>query len=135
MSVESQRRLIGGVREAVSRAKSGNRRGKPRRQSFEEVIEKLEREASAVQACVALALQLAGTDKLLPPEPLVPEPPPVGIGTATMHVTEPPSPRARPPLPERPRWTKDIRPGPHDVLTWEEAMQVPWYDPLAEGEG
>ena len=131
MSVESQRRLIGGVREAVSRAKSGNRRGKPRRLSFEEVIEKLEREAPAVQACVALALELAGTDKLLPPEP---EP---FVAKATIVKPKEPAlpPRAGSPRAPSPRWTKDIRPGPHDVLTWEEAMQVPWYDPFAEPDG
>ena len=131
MSVESQRRLIGGVWQVLSHAKSGNRRGKPRRLSFKEAIEKLEREATAVQAVVALALQLAGTDKLLPPEPE----PPVGDASPIL----PPQqavipPRAAPPRPQPPRWTKEIRPGPHDLLTWEEAMQVPWYDPLAEGE-
>ena len=130
MSVESHRRLIGRVRQAVSQAKSGNRRGRPRRQSFEKVIEKLEREATAVQAIVALALDLAGTDKLPPPEP---EP---LTAEATIVKPEEPAlpPRAEPPRAPSPRWTKDIRPGPHDLLTWEEAMQVPWYDPFAEGE-
>ncbi len=27
-----------------------------------------------------------------------------------------------------PRWTKTVRPGPFDLLTWEEAMQVPWIE-------
>ena len=131
MSVESQRRLIGGVLQAVGQAKSGNRRGKPRRQSFKEAIEQLEREAPAVQACVALALELAGTDKLLPPEPE----PLVGDASPILPPQQAVTPpRAPPPRAQPPRWTKDIRPGPHDVLTWEEAMQVPWYDPLAEGE-
>jgi hypothetical protein len=56
-----------------------------------------------------------------------------------VHVAPPSQPPARPPPPPprapKPRWTKDIRPGPHDVLTWEEAMQVPWFDPLAEDDG
>jgi hypothetical protein len=26
------------------------------------------------------------------------------------------------------KWTKTHRPGPFDVLTWEEAMQVPWIE-------
>ena len=133
MSVESQRRLIGGLRQAVGQAKSGNRRGKasgkPRRQSFKEAIEQLEREAPAVQAIVALALELAGTDKLLPPEP---EP---LASDVTMVAPEVPVPPPRPRRPTEGRvWTKDVRPGPHDLLTWEEAMQVPWIDPFAEGE-
>ena len=129
MSVESQRRLIGGVLQAVSQAKSGNRRGKPRRLSFKEAIEKLEREATAVQACVALALELAGTDKLLPPEP---EP---LASDVTMMAPDVPVPPPRLPRPKEGRvWTKDVRPGPHDVLTWEEAMRVPWFDPFAEPE-
>jgi hypothetical protein len=39
-----------------------------------------------------------------------------------------------PPRPPKPRWTKDNRPGPHDVLSWEEAMQVPWVDSSAEDD-
>ncbi len=46
-----------------------------------------------------------------------------------------PAPPPRPPPPPKPRWTKDIRPGPHDVLTWEEVLQVPWVDSLAEEDG
>ncbi len=37
----------------------------------------------------------------------------------------PPLPRAKPVS----RWINGERPGPQDVLTWEEAMQVPWIDP------
>jgi hypothetical protein len=25
-------------------------------------------------------------------------------------------------------WSKKVRPGPNDVLTWEEAMRVPWIE-------
>jgi hypothetical protein len=48
-----------------------------------------------------------------------------------VHVAPPSQP---PPRPPEPRWTKDNRPGPHDVLSWEEAMQVPWVDSSAEDE-
>ncbi len=48
---------------------------------------------------------------------------------------EPARPPPPPPPPPRPRWTKDIRPGPHDVLTWEEVLQVPWVDSMAEDDG
>jgi len=30
------------------------------------------------------------------------------------------------PPPSRPVWGPDNRPGPHDVLTWEEVMRLPW---------
>jgi hypothetical protein len=61
-----------------------------------------------------------------------------GVHVAPPAPLPPPSqppPRPPPPPPPKPRWTKDIRPGPHDVLTWEEAMQVPWFDPLKEDDG
>lgn len=32
------------------------------------------------------------------------------------------------------RWTKTHRPGPHDVLTWQEALSVPWIDGMEEDE-
>jgi len=54
-----------------------------------------------------------------------------------VRVAAPPSqppPRPPPPAAPKPRWTKDIRPGPHDVLNWEEAMQVPWVDSMAEDD-
>jgi hypothetical protein len=47
----------------------------------------------------------------------------------------PPSPPPRSPLPPKPRWTKDIRPGPHDVLTWDEVLQVPWVNEMEEDDG
>ncbi len=37
-------------------------------------------------------------------------------------------PACPPPPPAKSRWTKDVRPGPHDVLTSEEAIQVPWLE-------
>ena len=32
------------------------------------------------------------------------------------------------PLPGRPVWGPDNRPGVHDVLTWEEVMRLPWIE-------
>ncbi len=98
----------------------------PPRNEWMEALYENARVEDAVRAMVAFALHLAGTDKL-------PSLVPTGGGNAPLHVSDPP-PR-QPPLGQKPRWTKDNRPGPHDVLTWEEAMQVPWYDPLAEEEG
>jgi hypothetical protein len=122
VSVESHRRLIGGLRQSVDKAS-----GKTDGWNLKEAILEGERRAQAVRTFVTFALQLAGTDKL--PPPLVA---PVGLGNAPLHVPEPP-PRVRRPAESR-VWTKDVRPGPHDVLTWEEAMQVPWFDPFAETE-
>jgi hypothetical protein len=104
----------------------GRKNAPPVRNVWMEAVHENARRDNAVRALVALALQLAGTDKL-------PLRAPVGGGNAPTHVPAPPPPRV--PRPTEGRvWTKDIRPGPHDVLTWEEAMQVPWYDPFAEGE-
>jgi hypothetical protein len=77
-----------------------------------------ERRRRATLALVAFAQELAGVE----PSAATPEP----------ARDEPSAPRvdpvAAPPPPSRPRWSRDRRPGPHDVLTWEEAMQVPWMD-------
>lgn len=102
-------------------------RDAPKKESeWIQVLRAREREEDAVRALVAFAQHLAGTDKL-------PSRAPRGGGNAPLHVSEPPPPRVRRPTEGR-VWTKDIRPGPHDVLTWEEAIRVPWYDPLAETE-
>jgi hypothetical protein len=136
VSVESQGRLLRGVWRAVGRTGEKTKpnmfaKGFP--QNLTAAFAQLDREVPAMRTLVAFALELAGTDKLLPPEPPPPPPvTPVGLGNAPMHVPEPP-PRLRRPTQDR-VWTKDIRPGPHDVLTWEEAMRVPWFDPLAETE-
>ena len=137
MSLESQGRLLRGVRRAVGQAREKTRdnvfaKGFPR--SVKAAFEQLDREVPAMRTLVAFALELAGTDKLPPPSAPLPLPPvaPAGLGNAPQHVPEP-LPRVRRPTEGR-VWTKDIRPGPHDVLTWEEAMRVPWYDPFAEPE-
>jgi hypothetical protein len=74
---------------------------------------------------VAFALDLAGTSKM----PMVrPAPRP-----------EPPEETARPNPPVRPRarsneriWSTTVRPGPHDLLSWDEVMKVPWIDGIAD---
>ena len=53
---------------------------------------------------------------------------------ARLEGCEPARPPPSPSRPPKPRWTKDNRPGPHDVLSWEEAMQVPWVDSSAEDD-
>jgi hypothetical protein len=103
----------------------GRKNAPPARNEWMEAVYENARRDDAVRALVAFALHLAGTDKL-------PSRVPVGGGNAPLHIPEPP-PRLRRPTEGR-AWTKDIRPGPHDVLTWEEAMRVPWVDPFAEAE-
>ncbi len=82
-------------------------------------------EQNAVHAMVELALELAGTRKPRPPVP-------AGGGNAPMYVPEPSPPPSLRRLPQGRVWTKDVRPGPHDVLTWEEAMRVPWLNGATE---
>jgi hypothetical protein len=116
VSIESHGRLLAGARQAVDKL-----RGKREGWSLKEAL----LEAEAVQALVDFALELAGTEK--PPPPVF-----VGGGNAPLHIPEPP-PRLRPPTQGR-VWSKDVRPGPHDVLTWEEAMRVPWLNGVTEYE-
>jgi hypothetical protein len=73
----------------------------------------------AVLALVAYAQELAGVEPpAAAPEPLRDEPPAPCA-----------DPVAAPPPPSRaPVWGGDRRPGPHDVLTWEEVMRVPWVE-------
>ena len=97
-----------------------------RKDDWIEVADAAEKEYQAVRAIVAFALALAGTDKLPPPPPTW-----LAGNSTTILVPDPP---VLPPCAQPPRWTKEVRPGPHDVLTWEEAMQVPWFDPFAETE-
>jgi hypothetical protein len=60
-------------------------------------------------------------------------------GEKTPQARPAPTPAAQPspkqPSSEQPSrsggrrvWTKDVRPGPHDILTWEEILDIPWID-------
>ena len=94
-------------------------RDAPRAPSWIDELREIDRQDRAVRAITKFAQELAG---------FPPPPPPVQI--ETFRIEAPPAPP--PPPPPAQRWTKDVRPGPQDVLTWEEAMSVPWYDALAE---
>jgi hypothetical protein len=83
----------------------------------------LARERKAMLALAQFAVDLAGLP-LPPPPPIAPD-----------AVAATPAPRVPPGAPQRRKWTMDIRPGRHDVLTWEEAMQVPWNDGRASDPG
>ncbi len=45
----------------------------------------------------------------------------------------PPELRADGPTGER-QWSTTVRPGPHDILTWQEALRVPWVEGSADDE-
>ena len=124
MSLDSNGRFLREAKRRLGRSAGGY-------ESLKTILLRMkEDEKQAVSALVAFALRLAGTDRLplrVPP----PAPRAASVVAAPQPPTRPPSP---PPAP-KPRWTKDIRPGPHDLLTWEEAMQVPWFDPFKEPEG
>ena len=83
-------------------------------------VAEITREKEAAVAIARFAVNLAG----MPLPPLPPSPP-----LAPDAVVATPVPR----VPQGRKWTKDIRPGRHDILTWEEAMQVPWIDGTASG--
>lgn len=107
MRIESHARRIGRV----------ERRDAPKAPSWMEELYAMDREERAVRAVTKFAQELAG---------FPPPPPPVQVETFRIEALPPP-----PPV-HRPRWTKDIRPGPHDVLTWDEVLQVPWMEEMNE---
>ncbi len=74
----------------------------------------------AVRVITGFARMLAGTDKKQ------------AASTASSLVDNAPeiAPRmehASPPS-SRPVWSETLRPGPHDILTWDEVRQVPWIE-------
>jgi hypothetical protein len=93
-------------RRAIEKLEVASGRSRP--PPWIEALRAMEREYKAARIFTAFARALAGTDKMQmqvrdeTPPPAVPSAPP---------------PRSAP-----------TRPGPHDVLTWEEAMRIPWLD-------
>lgn len=82
-------------------------------------IEREHRRRRAALALVAVAQALTGTDET--PEPVHEEPSPPRADPFGA-----PSPRSRARV-----WGGNNRPGPHDVLTWQEVMRIPWLDDSA----
>ena len=85
-----------------------------------------DRETRAALALAEVAQILAGTEKIKAARFAASS---VGSTTEAAPGVDHPPPRNR-----RPVWSKTVRPGPHDVLTWDEAMQVPWIEGSAEAE-
>ena len=84
-------------------------------------VHRLDRERCAALALAQFAQALAGTEK--PPPVRDDTPPPVEL------LAGPPAELSAPPPRRGPRvWDKNNRPGPHDVLTWDEVLRIPWLD-------
>ncbi|MBS0518305.1 MAG: hypothetical protein JSR90_06405 [Proteobacteria bacterium] len=78
------------------------------------------RELTAALALAAFAQALAGSDRAARAD---------DAGATSMPEAARPATVVTAPLrAPASRWTTSFRPGPHDVLTWEEAMRVPWID-------
>ncbi len=80
----------------------------------------LKKKEDAVLAIVAWAKELAGGPRDWR-----------ATAAATGSTAAVAAERVMPPPIEQPpkaRWTKTRRPGPFDVLTWDEIMQVPWIE-------
>lgn len=84
------------------------------------------REQHAAVLMAEFARALAGTDKAAVAPPVSPS-----SDDATALVPQSASSQSRN---NQRIWTDVIRPGPHDVLTWEEAMRVPWIEGDSEVE-
>lgn len=80
------------------------------RRSFSQVVEEADYPYRLAVSIAGFARALAGTDKP-PPEP------------APAVIVETPPPPAVQPRPKR-----IPRPGPHDVLTWDQVLKIPWID-------
>ena len=94
------------------------------RNPYVEAVYETDRLFRAVEGITGFARMLAGTDKR---QVASVAPSPVDSAAETTSRVDHAPPRSH-----RPIWSETVRPGPHDVLTWEEAMQVPWIDESAE---
>jgi hypothetical protein len=86
---------------------------------WREAMFRREQEKLAAIAVIEFARALAGTDKVA-----------VRVASSSYDETAEPASRASNALPQDGggRWRSGRRPGPHDVLTWDEVMQLDWHD-------
>lgn len=113
----------------MSRAGNGRRLGRLEQSeggetslgAWMETVEEMAREQQAALILAKFAQELAGTEERR-----------AALHAASRReaVTETAVPVGPPRLPQSHGrvWSDVVRPGPHDVLTWEEAMRVPWLD-------
>lgn len=99
-----------------------------RRGGFAEAVAEADRLHRALTGITKFVRVLAGTYE----EPA----PNLGNYTGEKPARPHPEPRLEPssPVPIGRVWTKDIRPDPREVLTWQEVQRIPWVDELAERE-
>jgi hypothetical protein len=80
----------------------------------------------SVEGITGFARMLAGTDKRPAPSPAPTSADnEMKIESRVHHV---------PARTHRPVWSEVVRPSSHDVLTWDEAMRVPWIEGNAEAQ-
>jgi hypothetical protein len=108
---------LAGQRRRLQRLEKASGSKEP---TLEQLVRQVDREDEAIRSVTAFARALAGTDQVVAPS-LSPSPVacPEGIPSQASPASS---------WNARPVWTKDIRPGPRDLLTWEEAMRVPWIE-------
>jgi hypothetical protein len=84
-------------------------------------IDREERERRrAALALAEVAQILAGTDKMKAAR--------FSVSSAGGPMETEPRVDHPPPRSHRRVWSETVRPGPHDVLTWDEVRQVPWIE-------
>ncbi len=112
-----------GHRRALKRLEEAKwgRKGEGLTWEEHEAIFKRNLEATAAEEIVRCARALAGTDEATRLQQLASSP---------RERPEQPAARTAPPprRDSRPVWSQSVRPGPNDVLTWEQAMRVTWLD-------
>lgn len=112
-----------GHRRALKRLEDAKwgRKGESLTWEEHEAIFKRNLEATAAEEIIRWARALAGTDEASRLQRCAASP---------RDRAEQPNARAAPPPRRDSRriWSETVRPGPHDVLTWDEAMRVPWLD-------
>jgi hypothetical protein len=95
-----------------------------RRSPYVEAVYAVEREYQAVRGITGFARLLAGTDER---QMASVAPSPADSVTEFVSRVDHAPPRS-----SRLVWSETVRPGRDDILTWDEAMRVPWVDASVE---
>ena len=96
------------------------------RNPYVEAVYETDRLFRAVEGITGFARMLAGME-----ERRVASVTPVSVDNVTETAPRVDHP---PPRSHRAVWSETVRPGPHDVLTWDEAMRIPWLDENAAAD-
>ena len=112
MSHTSNRRALLGLKQQRGLARN------PFIEAVYAVDREWRRKRQAAMTMADFAQALAGTEEMRAAARLM---------SSTNDTTES-APRVAPAAPRSPQraWSKTVRPGPHDVLSWDEVRRVPW---------